>query len=75
MIITEYIESENRERRYSDQGVKLRQVETGILYGDAVDAIPCKYTYEESDEPIESVDEEATAADYEAALTDMGVSV
>lgn len=75
MIITEYIESENRERRYSDQGMKLRQVETGILYNDAVDAIPCKYTYEESDEPIESEDEEATAEDYQAALSDMGVTV
>lgn len=75
MIITEYIESENRERRYSDQGVKLRQIETGVLYDDAVDVIPCPYTYEESDEPIESVDEEATVADYEAALTDMGVTV
>jgi hypothetical protein len=75
MIIVEYIESENRERRYSDQGVKLRQIETGVLYDDAVDVIPCPYTYEESDEPIESVDEEATVTDYEAALNDMGVSV
>jgi hypothetical protein len=75
MIKVEYIESENRERRYSDQGVKLRQVETGVLYIDAVDIIPCPYTYEESDEPIESVDEEATVADYEAALNDMGVTV
>ncbi len=73
MIITEYIESENRERRYSDKGVKLRQIETGVLYDDAVDAIPCPYTYEESDESIESIDEEATVSDYEAALTDMGV--
>lgn len=75
MIITEFIESENRERRYSDLGVKLRQVETGILYDDAVDVIPCPYTYEETDEPIESVDDEATAEDYENALSDMGVSV
>lgn len=75
MIITEYIESENRERRYSDAGMKLRQIETGILYDDAVDAIPCRYTYEETEEPIESVDEEATAEDYQAALGDMGVTV
>ena len=75
MIITEYIESENRERRYSDHGMKLRQIETGVLYDDAVDVIPCPYTYEESDEPIESVDEEATVADYESALNDMGVTV
>lgn len=63
------------ERRYSDLGMKLRQIETGILYDDAVDVIPCRYTYEETDEPIESVDEEATTEDYQAALTDMGVSV
>jgi hypothetical protein len=75
MIIVEYIEPENRERRYSDQGVKIRQIETGVLYDDAVDVIPCPYTYEESDEPIESVDEEATVTDYEAALNDMGVIV
>ena len=56
MIIVEYIEAENRERRYSDQNLKLLQVETGILYDDAVDVIPCKYTYEESDEPIEHID-------------------
>ena len=55
MIITEYIESENRERRYSDQGMKIRQIETGILYDDAVDVIPCPYTYEESDEPIGAI--------------------
>lgn len=75
MIITEYIESENRERRYSDRGMKLRQIETGNLYDDAVDVIPCPYTYEESDEPIESIDDEATAEDYENALSDMGVTV
>ena len=60
MIIVEYIESENRERRYSDQGVKLRQVETGILYDDAVDVIPCPYTYEEAEEQTEPAGEEIT---------------
>jgi hypothetical protein len=30
----------------------IRQVETGIVYYDAVDVLPCKYTYEETDEPI-----------------------
>ena len=39
---------------YSDAGMMLLQVETGILYGDAIDVIPCKYTYEETDQPIES---------------------
>ena len=53
MIITEYIETENRERRYSDLNMKIRQIETGNLYDDAVDVIPCPYTYEETDIPIE----------------------
>lgn len=53
MIIVEYIETENRERRYSDLNMKIRQVETGNLYEDAVDIIPCLYTYEETDIPIE----------------------
>lgn len=53
MIITEYIETENRERRYSDLNMKIRQIETGNLYEDAVDVIPCPYTYEETDIPIE----------------------
>jgi hypothetical protein len=52
MIIVELVDNDTRERRYSDKNVMLRQIETGILYEDAVDVIPCKYTYEESDEPI-----------------------
>lgn len=39
---------------FSDAGMMLLQVETGTLYGDAIDVIPCKYTYEETDTPIES---------------------
>ena len=55
MIIVEKVDNDTRERRYSDKNVMLRQVETGILYEDAVDVIPCRYTYEESDVPIESI--------------------
>jgi hypothetical protein len=39
--------------------MKLRQVETDILYDDAVDVIPCRYTYEETDVPVEAEEEEA----------------
>lgn len=53
MIITEYIEIENRERRYSDLNMKIRQIETGNLYDDAVDVIPCPYIYEETNIPVE----------------------
>jgi hypothetical protein len=47
------------ERRYSDLGVKLRQVETDTLWNDAVNAIPCRFTYEETDLPIEHDDADA----------------
>lgn len=57
MIIVELVDNDTRERRYSDKNVKLLQVETGVLYEDAVDIIPCRYTYEESDVPIESIDD------------------
>ena len=58
MIIVELVDNNTRERRYSDIGMKLRQVETDILYDDAVDKFPCKYTYEETDIPIEPVEPE-----------------
>lgn len=51
MIVTEMID--DRIRHYSDQGLKILQVETGKLYEDAVDIVPCPYTYDETDEPIE----------------------
>lgn len=53
MIIVELVDDDTRERRYSDQKMKLRQIETQVLYDDAVDVIPCKYTYEETDIPID----------------------
>ena len=43
---------------YSDQGMKIRQIETGKLYEDAIDVMPCQYTYEETDIPIPTEDEE-----------------
>lgn len=64
MILTETIDDGRRERRYSDAGVMLRQVETEALYEDAVDVVPCAYTYEETNIPIppeEITDSEALA--------------
>lgn len=52
MIIEEML-TPKRVRHYSDQNFKIRQVETGRIYDDAVDPYPCKWTYEETDEPIE----------------------
>ena len=30
----------------------IRQVETGILYSEAVDVVPCRYNYEATETPI-----------------------
>ena len=57
MIIVETVDEGTRERRYSDKDVMIKQIETGNLYEDAVDVIPCKYTYEETDIPIEHPEE------------------
>lgn len=56
MIKTEYLNDGKLIRHYSDKNVLLLQVETGIKYSDPVDAVPCRYTYEETDEPIENED-------------------
>lgn len=54
-IQTEMVGS--RIRHYSDLNMHILQVETGILYEDAVDKMPCRYTYEETDVPIEPPEE------------------
>ena len=40
-------------RTYSSEGKKIRQVESDTLWNDAVDIKPVRYTYEETDEPID----------------------
>jgi hypothetical protein len=77
MIVTEYLNGETLIRHYSDKGVLLLQNETGVKYADPIDVVPCRYTYTETDEPIESTDEsdEATEAYYQDALRNMGVPV
>lgn len=57
MLQSELIENGERIHHWSDAGRKIRQVETGIVYDDAVDVMPCRYSYEETDEPIEEDDE------------------
>jgi hypothetical protein len=54
-IKTEKITVGGREliKHESDRGVYLRQVETGREYSSAVDVLPCRYTYEETDKVIE----------------------
>ena len=44
-------------RHYSDKEMMILQVETGAKYADAIDLYPCRYTYEETNEPIEPIEE------------------
>lgn len=70
MIIEEFVEDGTRVRHYSDNYMKIRQVETGNIYEDAVDYVPCRYTYEETNEPIE----EDEISDSEALRIITGVT-
>ena len=55
-------------RHYSDAGVMIRQVETGVLYSDAVDVSPCRYSYEETDTPVEQTTEDLQDAAQAAKI-------
>ena len=57
MIVEEFLNDGTLVKHYSDSGMLMLQVETGAKYGEAIDTVPCKYTYVETDEP--SVPEES----------------
>lgn len=57
MIIEQFIENNTRVRHYSDRIKYILQNETNIKYEDAVDTIPCKYTYTETNEDIQTEQE------------------
>lgn len=57
MIKAEYLNDGTLIKHYSDKNVMLLQVETGMKYSDPIDVVPCRYTYEETEELIE-VEEE-----------------
>lgn len=61
MIQTELLKDGTLIRHYSDSGMMLIQNETGIEYFEAVDVVPCKYTYSETTNPIEDASEEISA--------------
>ena len=54
MIKTEYLNDNTLIKHYSDAGFMLLQNETGIKYADPVDVVPCRYTYTETNEPVEA---------------------
>lgn len=45
----------NLYRTYSDEKYKIKQLETGYIYEEAIDVENATYTYEETDEKIEVV--------------------
>lgn len=45
-------------RYYSDKNKKIQQLETGIIYNEAIDLYPSKYTYVETTIDIPEYDEE-----------------
>lgn len=63
MIKTEYLNDGTLIKHYSDAGYMLLQNETGIKYSDPIDVVPCRYTYTETDELIET-DEEFTDSEF-----------
>lgn len=52
MIQQEILPGGTQVCHYSDEGMMMRQQETGFLYDEAIDVIPCVYTYTETDIPI-----------------------
>ena len=81
MILTEFLNDGTLIKHYSDAGFMLLQVETGAKYSDPIDVVPCRYTYEETDELIDGEENEevnpneATIEDYQDALGEFGVNV
>ena len=71
MILTELLNDGKLIKHYSDKGVLLLQVETGVKYADPVDVVPCRYTYEETDEPIEDNDEDVTGEEFLAMVKEV----
>lgn len=55
MIVKENL-SDKLVKHYSDGGFFIRQKETGAEYAEAVDVIPCRYTYEETDKVVPKIE-------------------
>lgn len=78
MILTEYLNDGTLIKHFSDKGVLLLQSETGAKYSDPIDVVPCRYTYTETDEPIETenrefddvIEEKAAAYDILMGVTE-----
>ena len=71
MIQVEYLNDGTLIRHYSDAGYMLLQIETGTKYSDPIDAVPCIYTYEETDELIDSDEEEISGDEFLAMVQEV----
>lgn len=60
MVREETLPGGTQVRHYSDESMMIRQEETGFLYDEAIDVIPCQYTYTETDIPIPEDPEDET---------------
>lgn len=60
-------------KTYSDQGYMVER--EGVRYSEAIDPAEFNRQYTETDEPIEGYTDEATEADYQNSLREMGVKV
>ena len=62
MLIKEFFRQRsdgvNLYRSYSDENFKIRQVQTGLIYDEAIDVENSIYTYIETDIPIEEEENE-----------------
>ena len=68
MIQVEYLNDGTLIRHYSDCGYLLLQIETGMKYSDPIDAVPCSYTYTETDE---MADEEISSDEFLSAINEV----
>ena len=74
MIREEFLRDGTLVKHYSDAGFLIEKVETGARYGEAVDIVPCPFTYVETDERAEP--ENMTETEEKAMAYDilMGVN-
>lgn len=75
MIKTENLTINGRPfvRTFSDSGYMVER--DGVRYFEAIDPAEFGRTYTETDELIDGYTDEATEADYQTALREMGVNV
>ncbi len=63
-MIVEKMLDDNLVLHYSDQKMMMLQVETGLEYPEAIDVFPCRYTYVETDKPIEDDGHKTESYDF-----------